>query len=73
MDVCFVVFWVKCSVCRLKNYAPKTSGYLEKSNTYYESFVSIFFKMPVRVNHNRNPQTNASKTRQADDIFLPNF
>ena len=73
MDICFVVFWVKCSVCRLKNYAPKTSGQLEKSNTYYESFVSIFFKMPVRVNHNRNPQTNASKTGQADNIFLPNF
>ena len=73
IDVCFVIFCVKCSVRRLKKYAPKTSKWIEKLDTYYVSFVSIFFKMPVRVNHNRNPQTNASKTRQADNIFLPNF
>ena len=32
-----------------------------------------FFKRPVRVNHNENRQTNGSKTRQAHNIFLPNF
>ena len=42
MVVYFVILCVNCSVNRLKNYAPKTSVYLEKFYTYYVSNVSIF-------------------------------
>ena len=42
MDVYFVIFCVNCFVNRLKNYAPKTSVYLEKFiHTMYQ--MSLFF------------------------------
>lgn len=42
MGVCFVIFWANCFVHRLKNYALKTSKYLEKLVSYYRLYVSFF-------------------------------